>query len=174
MGKFLILIFLFFRAALASHALNVVQVDVSLDENWVVELSDWNKPSQIELRSRPVPTLSWRKLGGIIRPDYDVSSFIISEDSQHVVYREGRTALGDWALFYSPIEGGASARISQNNLIGSSVLLGFHLISDNRVRYQYTPNGGPAAWYVVPVTGGRILREIFADGFESGTTGGWR
>lgn len=162
-------------AAIALGAtVNVVQTAASPNGAWVVELSDWLKPSQIELRSRPVPTPSWRKVGGKLAPDYDVSAFVISADSQRVVYREGRTALGDWALFYAPIEGGASARISQHNLVGSSVLPGFHLISGDRVRYQYTPDGGPSAWYVVPVTGGRILRELFADGFESGNQGGWR
>lgn len=158
----------------ALSALNVVQAGISPDGNWAVELSNWSQPTVIELRSRPFHSDAWRKVGNPLKPDYDVSSFLISEDSTRVVYREGRTAIGDWALFSAPIQGGAGIRISQPPLVGSSVLHYYHPISGLRVRYPYTPDGGPAKWYVVGVNGGRIYEEVFADGFESGGVTKWQ
>jgi hypothetical protein len=161
--------------ATAALALNVVKLSSSPDGAWVVELSDWGNPTQIELRSQRIPETHWRKVGSQLRPDYDVSSFLISDNSLHVVYREGRTATGDWVLYSAPILGFATGTlISQPQVPGGSVLPGFHLISGNRVRYQYTPDGGPSAWYVVQATGGRILAEIFSDGFEGGGVTKWK
>lgn len=151
----------------------VVQAEISPDGEWAVELSDWNRPTVVELRSRPFHTDAWRKVGSPLKPDYDVSSFLISADSERVVYREGRTAIGDWALFSARVSGGAGTRISQPPLPGSSVTHVFRPISDLRVRYQYTPDGSAPKWYVVGVAGGRIWEEIFEDGFESGGVTRW-
>lgn len=43
------------------------------------------------------------------------------------------------------------------------------------VRFQADATGLVAVkWYSVSAAGGRVMEEVFADGFESGNLGGWR
>lgn len=116
-----------------------------------------------------------KKLNGQLPHEHDVDDFAWSPGSQFVVYRQGRNTTGYWHLYSSAAVGGGASRLSPDMAVGGAVQRGFQILADSRVRYSANVDGGATfAWYVVPVSAGPTLQELFADGFESAGTGAWR
>lgn len=149
---------------------DVIAFHVSADR--VAYTADPNAWTQYELFSVPISGGSPVKLSGSMPSDNDVDDFAFSGDEKRVVYRKGRNATGVWELFSAPSNefgGPPNKLISQPGI--AAVQRGF-IVSGNVVRFSQDPSGsGVPTWYSVTVLGGA---EIFTDGFESGTTGGWR
>ena len=115
-----------------------------------------------------------RKMNGYLPMDHDVDQFAWSGDSERVVWAQGRNTTGDWQLYSAPHGGGMALFLSHP---GYTVGRAFSMVwGGAAVRFQSEPlgAGGVMPWYVVSANGGRIMEELFRDGFESGTTGGWR
>lgn len=175
----LILIGLALLCAAMAHGATatVAQTAVSPDGQWRVEVADFARHQVFELWVTPAVGGVQRKIGHAVQPLEDVGSSVkISADSQRVVYTQGETASGNgWLLWSTPIDRQAGQRISQTMTPGGGVDR-FDLTRDGmRVRYRADVFiDEQFAWYVVPVAGGVILRELFADGFEGGNVGAWR
>lgn len=147
---------------------DVIAFAVSGDR--VAYTSDPVRWTQYELFSVPISGGSPVKLSGSMPFDNDVDDFAFA--GGRVVYRKGRNATGVWNLFSAPVTGGGSVQLSQSNM--SAVQRGFQ-VRGSIVRFAQDPSGsGVSTWYAAPVVGGVVWTEIFPDGFESGTTGGWR
>lgn len=183
MKKITISLVLFLVASLCvAYTMRVVQTGTSPDGNWFVELSDYHTETDFEIRSRPIPTSNWRKVGSNLKSDYDVASFLISKDSTRVVYIEGRTATGVWELFSAPVSGGPGVRISQPMPLGGGVEMSNprpELWGDKWVRYYADAEVDERyEWwvtYVVPQNPTVLPKRwiVFKDGFETGDTLKW-
>lgn len=153
----------------------VLQSTVTPDGMLRIEVADYSTLTKFELWSTNTSNGVRKKIGGIVAADYDVSEFILSIDGSRVAYRQGRTATGEWVLYSGLTSMPGAVIISQPMVPGGSVMPGLRLLSGDRVRYQADAERDEQYLYwVVPIVGGRILRELFADGFEGGATGGWR
>lgn len=166
-------------AAPLDYTPRVLQRETSPDGKYVVEVADYTRRLQFELWSTNVQSGVRIKIGHLIPFDNDVSEFLISNTSQTVVYRQGRTATGDWLLYTTPIygqTGSSGIRICQPMVLGGSVEPGIRKIWDGTyVEYVADPFVDEQYHtYVVRMTGGRINELIFADGFENGNAGRWR
>lgn len=160
------------------YASRVLQSEVSADGKYRVEVADYTHITQFELWSTDISTGARRKIGHTVSFDYDVDNFLISSDSHTVVYRYGRTAIGVWLLYSTPIYSFSNSghQICQPMTLGGMVDRNMtKWWNGNFVRYRADPLiDEDYHWYVVPMTGGTVFQEIFLDGFENGTTGGWR
>lgn len=156
---------------------SVIQTKTSPDGQWRVEVADFARRQVFELWSTPAVGGVRRKIGHTTPALEDVANTaLISADSRRVIYTQGETASGNgWGLWSTPIDRQAGARISQPMTTGGRVEQ-FTLTADGmHVRYRADVLiDEHFAWYIVPVAGGPILGEIFTDGFESGTPGGWQ
>ncbi|MEO8195578.1 MAG: hypothetical protein ABI689_02525 [Thermoanaerobaculia bacterium] len=167
---------LFAATAAPADNARILQTAVSPDGRWQVELADYAQPLKFELWTTPVSGGERQKIGGIVPFDNDVSEFLISSDSTRVVYRQGRTATGDWLLYSTPIYNQSGHRICQTMTLGGAVEHGiFPVLDGNYVRYRADPYVDEQyLWFVVPVGGGTILNYLFANGFESGGIEAWQ
>ena len=152
---------------------DVIAFSIARNESRVAFLSDRATWTKYDLYSVPVTGGVPVKLNSPLPVEHDVAEGFLWSGSR-IVYRQGRNTTGLWELFSVPGAGGSPVRISQPGAPGSGVQPGFQILDGERVRYAFTDGGVEAAWYVVPVTGGRILRELFADGFESGVVTRWQ
>lgn len=163
-------------AAASAYTVRVLQTALSPDGRWRVELADYAQETRFELWVTPAEGGQRVKIGGVVPFDNDVSEFLISANGQRVAYRQGRTATGDWLLYSTPIVSQYAARICQTMTLGGGVDYGIALAVDgNYVRFRADPVVDEQfSWFIVPVGGGTILGEVFADGFENGRTQAWR
>lgn len=166
-------------AALAYGAQSL-HPQTSPDGLWRVEIADYTSASRFELWSTPSVGGVRRKIGHAVPSDYDVFEFVISGDSKTVVYRQGRTAIGESKLYATRIDaasgGTTGVQISQP-IAGSHVGAFIEPWRGGRqVRYRWSEVQGPLGdLYVVSVYGGPIRpSKIFNDGFEMGNIGEWR
>lgn len=149
-----------------------IQVATSPDGQWRVELSDSASATKFELYSTPAVGGARRRISGDVPFDFDVAEFAISPDSRRVAFRKGRTATGAWGLYSVPINGGAVAPLSAGLTF---VEAGYSVTSADVHARGTEVAGAPLSEFVVPIAGGaRRVPKIFADGFETGSTGGWR
>lgn len=153
-----------------------IATQVSPDHLWRVEIADNDSRLKFELYSTPLGTGVRRKISGTTITDYDVADFLISPDSTRVVFRKGRTATGDWQLYSTPINVGVPVRLSTGMAYVEELRFDGYRVPGPDVHFRATVvAGGPLAWSVAPMTGGMVRPLlVFADGFEGGTTGGWR
>jgi hypothetical protein len=155
----------------------VLETRISPNGVWRVELADFDSKTDFRLYATPVGVGGVRrKIGGPLPFDNDVArDFEISDDSERVIYRQGNTALGPWELFSAPIGGGGGGAIKINGpLCPGGAVLSFALLPDARVRYLADAERDETVQtFVVPILGGPVLEEIFNEGFESGTKGGF-
>lgn len=149
---------------------NVILFEVNETGTKVAYTHDTNIWTQYELYSVWIDGIGRTKLSGGMPPDNDVDDFIWS--SNRVVYRKGRNATDDWDLRSADMNG-VSVLLSQPGMLG--VRRGFYSIGNRNIRFAQDVDGsGVSTWYSTKDDGGPILTEIFSNGFESGTTGGWR
>jgi hypothetical protein len=153
----------------------VLQTQTSPNGQWRVELADLDKPTVIELYATPAVGGVRRKISGPMPADYDISDFEISPDSTRVVYRKGRTALGDWALYSTPISGWNPAALSTGLAFVERLVSDGYVVNGPDVHLKASKlAGGALEVYAVPIMGGAPRGvPVFADGFNDGTTGGW-
>lgn len=153
-----------------------ISVQTSPDGLWRVELTAATTTTpKFELWSTSTVNGVRRRIGHPVAHDYDVFEFLISGDSSRVVYRQGRTATGESALYSTPIDRATGAIISppvsQGGRVSARISLepGGHM-----VRYRYAEEAGSQdSPRIVSVAGGYSYRECFSDGFESRDTGRW-
>lgn len=169
LGALFITLAFLWLARVASGA-QTIATQVSPDGLWRVELyAATTTTPKFELWSTSTINGVRRRIGHPVPSDHDVFEFVISGDSARVVYRQGRTATGESALYSTPIDRSAGALISppaaQGGRVGARIALepGGH-----RVRYRYAAQAGDIEEpRIVSVVGGYSYRELFADGFES-------
>ncbi len=167
----------FILGSLGAFGAQTIAVQTSPDGLWRVELSSVTTTTpKFELWATSTVSGVRRRIGHPVPHDYDVFEFVVSGDSSRVVYRQGRTATGESALYSSPIDrsGGAiiSPPVSQGGRVSARISLepGGH-----RVRYGYAEQAGSLdSTRIVGVAGGYSYRELFADNFESGGATIWR
>lgn len=162
--------------ASVSHGAQVLFPKVSPNGVWRVEIADHTSASKFELWATPTAGGARRKIGHAVPSDHDVFEYLISADSTRVVYRQGRTATGESRLYSTRIDAAGGTLISQPLPADGRVSAGIALTSGGMsVRYRWSAVAGAAGdYYAVNVYGGTILRELFADGFESGNAGAWQ
>lgn len=162
-------------ASLCSGA-QILATQTSPDGQWRVTIEASTHPPKFELWSTPSVGGVRRKIGSTVPHDNDVFEFRISADSKRVVYRQGRTATGESKLYSTRIDAAGGTLISQPLPADGRVSAGIALTSGGMsVRYRWSAVAGAAGdYYAVNVYGGTILRELFADGFESGNAGAWQ
>lgn len=153
-------------------AAQVLWSQVAPDQLKQVSIADYDKHSQFDLYTTSTITGTRIKIGRNIEFDHDVSDAVISGDSSRVAYRYGQTSTGDWELYSTGITAKENKKISQNGGRVEPILsLAFN---GTAVRYRWAEvPGAEPDYYVVGFNGGRILREVFADGFESGGVTRW-
>lgn len=158
------------------YGAQTIAVQTSPDGLWRVEIADHTSASRFELWSTPPVGGVRRKIGSTVPHDHDVFEIVISADSKRVVYRQGRTATGESRLYSTRIDAAGGTLISQPLPADGRVSAGIALTSGGMsVRYRWSAVAGAAGdYYAVNVYGGTILRELFADGFESGNAGAWQ
>lgn len=162
-------------AAAQAYTVRVLKTAISPNGRWRVELADHAVETRFELWATPAKGGQRLRIGGPIPFDHDVSEFLISGDSARVVYRQGRTATGEWLLYSTPISGQTATRICQWMPLGGAVDQGIALVMNgSHVRFRADPVIDELfSWFIVPVSGGSIASELFADDFESGATEAW-
>lgn len=176
LGALLIAFAMLWLARMASGA-QTIAVQMSPDGLWRVELyAATTTTPKFELWSTSTVNSVRRRIGHTVPHDHDVFEFLVSGDSARVVYRQGRTATGESALYSTPIDRATGAIISppvsQGGRVSPRIALepGGHM-----VRYGYAEVAGSAdSPRIVGVAGGYSYRELFADNFESGGVTLWR
>jgi len=167
---------------------HVIAFAVSHDGTKVAYLANARaeRPLDFEVWAVPITGPPERRLSGNMVSDYDaILPLKFSEHDDFVVYRVGRSSWGDWSLWSSRWAGG-SVSISWLIPVGRMVRTDFSFLSGNLVRFSSDYEVDEQyRWYAVPINGicvirgvaksgdVCILRELFADGFESGNTEMW-
>ena len=155
---------------------------VSLDGLWLIEVADYriSHPNPVfELWATPLNGGERRQIGRTVPALQDVrNDFMISSDSKRVVYVQGETASGSnfrlWStsidrldgrvISHQPAQAGVGFDFPIRTACGGRYV---EFRSDPVVDEQYQT-------YQVSFDGVMQACEIFSDGFESGTTGGWQ
>lgn len=150
----------------------VLDTQTSPDGQWRVELADFDSALRFEVYATPSVGGTRRRISATPIHDYDVSSFEISADSKRVVYRFGRTATGAWALYSTPISAPSGSALSAGM---DYVEDGFRLTAVD-VHFRGSKLAGePLTEWASSLAGGWPWEvKVFSDGFNDGTTGGWR
>ena len=159
---------------------NVLSFAVAPDCSRVIYVADATRDQIYDLWSVPITGGTCVMVSNRYAPgtrDYDVRAVVqVSLDSTRAVYVWGWSSGGSWEMWSAPIAAANSvARISQPGRVGRGPRDDWSLISEARVRYASDVETDETfRWYVVPIIGGRILREIFSDGFNNGSKGAWQ
>lgn len=151
----------------------VIGFAVNAQDSWCAYLADAIADTRFELFCVHLDGGFEGRISHVLPPDYDVAGdFKFSLAGDRVIYRAGRTALGNWELYSVPSEGGQVRKINAP-LAPGTMVESFSILDSLRVRYVVS--GGPkAAAFAVPILGGLAQSEIFSNNFESGSTGDWR
>lgn len=148
---------------------DVIRFQISPDSQRVAYSSDKGTWTKYDLYTVPISGGSAVKLNGPLPVEHDVDSFAWSPS--RVVYVQGRNTTGFWELFSAIASGNGRTKLTP----WSTVDRFFQILDGERVRLSADATGlGAVKWYAVPASGGRVAEEVFADGFESGDSGGWR
>lgn len=147
---------------------DVIRFSISPDSQRVAFTSDKATWTKYDLFTVGIGGGNAVKINSPLPVEHDVDQFAWSPS--RVVYVQGRNTTGWWELFSSPATGNGQTKLAP----WSTIQRGF-TVNSELVRFQADPTEmGVVEWWAVPASGGRIAEEVFADGFESGTTGGWR
>ncbi len=167
----------------APAAATVAASQTSPDGRWLLQVADFRVHQVFELWATPTAGGARRQIGRTVPALQDVrNDLVISADSLTVAYVQGETASGSqFRIWSTPIDRLAGHVISH---AAPQSGVGFDLpiegaCSDREVKFRSDPIlDENFAWFVVPITGGPIRPwdgcRIFVDGFEGGSTGGWR
>lgn len=134
------------------------------------------KPLDFELWAVAITGPPERRLSANLTSDYDVATAIRFDEYGHrVIYRIGRSSIGDWVLWSTLWTGGGTARLSWASMpLGRMVRADFSILGGNWVRFASDYEQDEVfKWYVVRPEGGWIYRELFVDGFESSDIEEW-
>ena len=146
---------------------DVIRFAISPDSQRVAFTSDKGTWTKYDLFTVPISGGNAVKINGPLPVEHDVDQFAWSPS--RVVYVQGRNTTGFWELFSSPATGNGVTKLAP----WSTVQRGF-TVSGELVRFQADATGlGAVKWYSVSAAGGRVMEEIFADGFESGGVTRW-
>ena len=163
--------------AIAQGGNHILQTVTSPDLTRIVQLADFNVAFKYELFSTNLLTLHRMKIGKPTASMEDVlPGFLISSDSKLVVYSQQNTALGsDRKLYSTRIDRQENKLISQPMQTNGGVERLQPVWDGMSVRYLADPVWDEQYhWYRVSMNGGKIVEEIFIDGFEHGDTEAWQ
>ena len=101
------------------------------------------------------------------------ASYFVTADSKTAIYRADAVQNGMHNIYTVPVGGGVSKQIS-GTLPQWGDVRDMELTPGGEVRHEADYGAvGNFRWWLVGVGGGRILEEVFNDGFESGGVTRW-
>lgn len=148
----------------------------SPDGSRVAFTCDKRRQQKYDVFSVPIAGGEAVQLNKVLPADHSVDTFAFSADGGRLVWRQGKNSTNEWSLWSSPADSPVGAlQISQPMVLGGAVQQGFaaagdhvHFVADAIVDERYE------GW-VARLTAQSVQpAAIFADGFESRGTGGWR
>jgi hypothetical protein len=161
--------------AMAVQQEQTLQSEVTKDGVYLIEIIGKVVPldTKFELWStRMIPPSPPKKIGEPVKPDYDVSGFLISPDSQHVAYRLGQTAQvagGNWRLYVVSPDGSNRVSLTPTLVQGGNVEPNFRMLPGDWI--HWTADAAQDEHY--QEFEASIAVAIFRDGFESGGVVKW-
>lgn len=148
---------------------DVIRFVVSPDGSTVAFTCDPVQWTRYELHTVAAAGGSALRVSGPVAFDYDVDDFGWSSRSDQLVFRYGRNASGVWNLFVVPARGGIRQQLNPPPVENGAVQPGFG-VALGSARYDCDCDQDELIQtYLAPLSSA-----LFGDGFEAGTTAGWR
>lgn len=148
---------------------DVIRFAISPDSQRVAFTCDRTTWTKYDLYTVAIGGGAAVKINGPLPVEHDVDGFAWAD--ARMVYVQGRNTTGFWELFSADRVAPVRTKLAPWSTVGRF----FSVIDGERVRFSADATGfGVVKAYVVPAVGGEISEEVFADGFESGNSGGWR